>query len=156
MKSIKKGHCQWMILLLFIFSIALSAQTVDSISRHAQIAGLTLPSQSNQELSIIRCLTRSEVDSVNQKILDGNAHKQAYDSTLSVCADLKQEVINNQIVICQSDSVIKAKDDHIAFKTSQAEMLAKDNEKLTKWNTFWRTFAGVATTIVVYDLIRRK
>lgn len=106
------------------------------------------------DTTYIKCLTREEVNQVIGWRYDSWAYKQAYDSTLSVCTDLKKKVINNQIVICQSDSVIKAKDDHIAFKTSQADMLAKDNQKLTKWNTFWRTFAGCSTFVAAVEIIK--
>jgi hypothetical protein len=102
----------------------------------------------------LKCLTRQDLDIDNMAYQDAFAYHEAYDTILSVCTDLKQEVINNQIVICQSDSVIKAKDDHIAFKTSQADMLAKDNQKLTKWNTFWRTLAGSAIFVAAVEIIK--
>lgn len=99
-------------------------------------------------------MTREEVNQVIGWHYDSQAYKQAYDSTASACEDLKQEKINYELVICQADSTIKAKDDHVAFETTKSEMLATDNKKLTKWNAIWRTGFGCTLFILLVEMIK--
>jgi hypothetical protein len=102
----------------------------------------------------IKCLTRDEVNQVISWRYDYEAYKQAYDSTLSAFGDQSQKVANLESVVLRAGKTIDAKDDHIAFEKSKGELLAKENKKLARWNTFWRTLAGSAIFVVGVEIIK--
>ncbi len=95
--------------------------------------------------------------------MDAKAYKSAYTTCDSVVSILESAVKNDSILINQANKVIESKVRASNFFESERNFERNKNvelqgkiAKVEQQNKFWRTFAGCAVAVVIYEFMKNR